>query len=254
MRRLSPWLLVCGMLLAAAPALAYTIYLKDGTKIVSREKYQVDGDKAIIVLPSGTRTAYPLADIDVARTEEANQQDLGTAIVIEGGKAQDLTPSAAQRPKNDLQELIRKGGAAVQEPPPPVQTRAPVGSERRPARPAAERRAPLLDVQLANELKAYLISRGAAASDVFQGSTGRRILVVFETRAEGPVFKALAASAYALGHVRERFPDRVDALEIHCEVPEGGSGGRFTMTAEQAAALVAGRLELQHYYVEQVEF
>ena len=49
--------------LVAAPALAYTIYLKDGSQIVSKTKYVVRGDKAIIVLPSGTETQLPFAPL-----------------------------------------------------------------------------------------------------------------------------------------------------------------------------------------------
>ena len=255
MRRIHIWLIPLVLTLAVSPALAYTIHLKDGTKIIAKVKYEIDGERAIITLPSGTRTAYPLAEIDVAKTDEANQQNIGTAIVIEDGQAQDLTRAAPAEPKENLQDLIRNKGASVQAPPPPQPTREPTRTrDRRPTRPASERRSPPSDPQLANELKAYLISRGAPA-DLYQGSTGRRLLVVFETRSEGLVFKALAASAYALGHVRASYPDRIDAFEIFCEVPdEGGLGGRFTMTAEQAEALLAGRIDIPAYFVDNVEF
>ncbi len=255
MRRIHAWLIPLLLTLAASPALAYTIYLKDGSKIIAKVKYEIDGERAIITMPSGTRTTYPLAEIDIAKTDAENQQNIGTAIVIEGGQAQDLSQAAPAEAKENLQDLIRAKGASVQPAPEPQVTREPPRTrDRRPTRPAAERRAPLADKHLTNELKAYLISRGAPA-DIYQGSSGRRPLVVFETRSEGLVFKAIAASAYALGHIRGSFPDGVDAFEILCEVPdEGGLGGRFTMTAEQAAALVAGRIEIPTYFVDNVEF
>jgi len=257
MRRTRLWLIPLLLSLAATPALAYTIFLKDGSQIVAKTKYEVDGDQAIITLPSGTRTTYPLAEIDIERTERDNKQDVGTAIFIEGGQAQNTPKAAPPKGKTDLQDLIRSRGTGFEEQPDPQPTQrsAPVRTpDGRPGLPAAARRAPLADVQLANELKAYLISRGAAA-DVYQGSKGRQVLLVFETRSEGTVFKAIAASAYALGHVRDKFPGRVDAFEIRCEVPDAvGLGGRFTMTADQAADLLAGRQDVQNYFVDNVEF
>lgn len=240
--------------LVCAPALAYTIVLKDGTTIVAKGKYTIQGDRALITLPSGTQSAYPAAEIDVAKTEAANRQDVGTAIVIEGGKAKNLTPSSAPPSgKTSLQEFIQKRPGGLPEPAPTVQTRAPVGSERR-ERVDRSGRAPLRDPALANEIKAFLITRGAAA-DVYQGSTARRARLVFETRAEGPVFKALVASATALVQIQQQFPDRLDAFEVVCEMPDGdGLGGRFTLTPAQAADLVSGRVELTRFYVDNVEF
>lgn len=246
---------LCLLLLAlvATPALAYTIYLKDGSRLLAKTKYVIEGDRAIIVLPSGQKTSFPAAEIDVERTEAANQQNLGTAIVIEGGKAQDLARNQAPPPKESLQDLIQKRGAEVAEPPPPVQSRAPVGAEVR-RRPDPAGRTPFRNPALANELKAFLITRGVAA-EVYQGSTAQRARLVFETRSEGAAFKALLATAAAFVDVRERFPGQLEALQLQLDVPDStGSAGRFTMTPEQAAALVGGRIELTRYYVDNVEF
>jgi hypothetical protein len=239
--------------LAAAPVLAYTIVLKDGSRIVAKSKYTIQGDLALITLPSGTQSAYPASEIDVDKTEQMNRQDLGTAIVIEGGKVKPLDTSAAPPKKSSLQDLIQKRPSGLPEPPETVQTRAPVGSERR-LRPGPSGRSPMRDPNLANEIKAFLITRGVAA-DVYEGAGPRRILLVFETSAEGPVFKALVASATALLQIRQQFPDRVDVFEVICEVPDtAGLGGRFTLTPTQAADLISGRIDLTRFYVENVEF
>ena len=42
------------LLLIAAPLTAYTIYLKDGSRLIAREKYTLEGDRALIVLQNGT--------------------------------------------------------------------------------------------------------------------------------------------------------------------------------------------------------
>ena len=80
--------------LSAGSLAAYTVHLKDGTSIVTKKKYTAQGDKAILTLPSGTETTMALAEIDFFKTEAANRSDLGNAIVIEDGKATDLTHSA----------------------------------------------------------------------------------------------------------------------------------------------------------------
>jgi hypothetical protein len=249
--------LLAGLCLAAfaAPALAYTIFLKDGKQILARSKYVVQGDQAIITLPSGTRSSYPLSDIDVARTEAANQQDLGTAVEIPTGPARGFpTPTPAPQ-RQSLQDLIRSQQAGVREPPKPEVRRPPVGTEpTRSLRPDASGRAPYRDLELANDLQAELITRGAAG-DVYQGSTGSRVRVEIETRSEGAVFKALLAAAHGLLMVRERFPGKVEALELRCVVPEDGSlAGRFTLSPVVAADLTAGRIDLTRFYVENVEF
>lgn len=248
--------LVCalGLAFVCASAFAYTIILKDGTRILAKTKYTVRGDRAIIVLPSGTEAAYSAAEIDVAATDAANRQDVGTAVVIEGGKVQTLQTGAPPPPKSSLQDFIQKRSAGLPEPPPATQTRPAVGSPERRERIDRSGRAPFRDAALANELRAFLITRGAAA-DVYQGTTPRRARLVFETRAEGPVFKALVASATALIQIRHQFPERIDAFEVICEVPDDeGLGGRFTLTPEQAADLVSGRVDLTRFYVENVEF
>lgn len=247
--------LVCALAVAlvAAPALAYTIVLKDGSQIVAKTKYKIQGDRAIITLPSGTETAYAASEIDLEKTEAANRQDLGTAVVIEGGQVKPLDAPPATGSDNSLQNLIQKRPGGLPEPPTTVQSRAPVGTERR-MRPGPSGRSPMRDAQLANEVKALLITKGAAA-DVYQGSTAKRAQLLFETTGEGPVFKALLASANALIQVQQRFPDRIEAFEVICAVPDSeGLGGRFTMTAAQAADLIAGRIELTRYFVDNVEF
>lgn len=242
-----------GLALVCSSVFAYSIVLKDGTRIVAKMKYTIRGDQAIITLPSGTETTYALSEIDVEQTVAANKQDVGTAIVIEGGKAQNLTTSAPAPAKTSLQDLIQTRPGGLPEQRAANQTRSAVGSERR-ERVDRSDRAPFRDTALANEIRAFLITRGAAA-DVYQGSTARRARLVFQTRAEGPVFKAMVAGATALIQIRQQYPDRIDAFEVLCEMPDGeGLGGRFTLTPERAADLVSGRVDLTRFYVDNVEF
>ena len=66
MRRWKMILLPLLLIVLAAPLSAYTIYLKDGTRIVAKQKYRVDEDgKAIITLQNGTQTFIKSSEIDV---------------------------------------------------------------------------------------------------------------------------------------------------------------------------------------------
>lgn len=238
-------------------AFAYTIYLKDGSRLITTEKYTVRGDKAILRLQNGTETMLPLDEIDVARTEQTNQGNLGTAVVIEDGKAADLTRNAAPPPrKPTLQDLIQSRGPAGESAPP---LPPPVRRERSESqRPADEGqvvgRAPLRNVELASSIREFLFGRGVSSVEVLQGPSARRPLLVYTATNEGQVFKALAASAVTLIYVREIRPADVDSFEVLCRSPDGGPGGRFTMTPEMAQDLVAGRISMPEFFVRYVQF
>lgn len=250
-------------LASAAPGLAYTIFLKDGSQILAKQKYVVRGDKAIITLPSGTETAIAATEIDVARTEQANLQDLGTAILIDDGKSGRLPSGPAATPRQpEIGDLIRRGGAGVRDegvapgapgaaatPPATGVSARPRGFEDRPT----VTRTPLRDTDLAGAIRAYIGERGLPV-EVVQGPTPRRPLLVFETESEGNVFRALLASAAALVDTQKRFPGAVDSVEMICQTSDGNLAARFTLSPQQAADLLAQRLEITRFFVDYVQF
>jgi len=244
--------------LVAGPSAAYTIHLKDGSSIVAKKKYVVQGDKAILVLPSGTESALPLAEIDVAKTDAANQEDLGTAIVIENGKATSLAQSAPPpSSKQTLKELLEQRAAATGG----QREAGAVAIDATPGRPKADRQptshagqAPLRDVPLSTEIRSFIFGRGVTTLEVQQGASSRKPRLVFQTTSETQVFRALQASAGALIAVRDKFPGQVEAFEVICDGPAGGRGGQFHLTPPQAADLIAGRIDLPTFFIQNVEF
>jgi hypothetical protein len=200
----------------------------------------------------------PLSEIDVPRTERSNEDNIGTAVVIEGGKAQELGKNAPPAPrKATLQDLIQSrgnqpdGGTAAPAP-------APVRRARTEPAPARAQevvgRSPQRNVELAGAIRSFLFGRGITSVEVLQGPSLRRPLVVFSTGTEGQVFKALAASATALLHVRDQRPGEVDAFEVVLNSPAGGSAGRFTITPQMAQELATDRIEMPAFYVKYVQF
>lgn len=256
--RLARPLALLALVLVAAPAFAYTIYLKDGSRIVAREKYVIEGDKALITLPSGTRSSLAASEIDVPRTEAANQSRLGgTAMVIEGGEPTEIKKQAsAPPPKPRLQDLIRSNEAGMRQPPPrPEPTSVPrAAATAGPARGGATERAPYGDATIAAEIKGLVTARGVTGIAVHRGARAKWPLLVFETGSEGAVFKALVVGANALLALEAKSPGAVEGFELQCETPDGGSGGRFQVTPQLAGEIASGRYEITRFYVENVVF
>jgi len=255
--RLRRTLVLLAVALAAAPALAYTIYLKDGSKLVAREKWVVQGDKAIIVLPSGAQSMIDFAEIDIERTEEANQSKLsGTATVIEGGREKEFREKEPPPPpKPTLQDMIRSKEAQFKVEP----NTAPLSSLPRAGSTISNRRdevkrAPFPDADIATDILAFAGARGVSALGVYRGQNARQPLLVYEVASEGSVFKALVVSANALIHMNSARPGAVDAFEVECETAAGSPGGKFVLTPQLAADLVSGRYEITRFYVENVIF
>ncbi|MEO8196773.1 MAG: hypothetical protein ABI689_08630 [Thermoanaerobaculia bacterium] len=255
-----PMLALAGLLglLSAGSLAAYTVHLKDGSKIVAKKKYLVQGDKAILILPSGTETALALAEVDIAKTEADNQDDIGTAIVIENGKATNLAQSALPPTgKPTLKDLLQQrattqGGS---------RDAGAVALDASPALASALRpptshtgQAPLRDVPLSTEIRTFIFGRGITSLEVQQGSNSRKPRLVFQTSSETQVFRALQASSGALIEVREKFPGQVEGFEVICDGPAGGRGGRFSLTPPQAADIISGSIDLPTFFLQNVEF
>jgi len=191
-RRLLRPIACLAVALAAGPALAYTIYLKDGSRIVAQDKYVVKGKLAIITMPSGTESSLPASEIDVERTEAANVSNLGgTAMLIEGGEAKDLQKTKPIQSRVRLQDLIRekeaglRGSVAA-----PTSVQAP-GAIREADRSTDGKRVLLPDPELAGTIRGLITAHGVTAVEVFRGPSPTRPLLVFETTSEAAVFKAL---------------------------------------------------------------
>ncbi|HSS52985.1 MAG TPA: hypothetical protein VLX28_28925, partial [Thermoanaerobaculia bacterium] len=108
-------LVLLGLLAAAVfAASGYVVYLKDGHTIAAKEKYKVENGKAIITLLNGTQSFLPLDQIDVAKTDEANRDGYGKALVLPGSP-KDVGPAARAPKDRTLGDLIKARGAAPRE-------------------------------------------------------------------------------------------------------------------------------------------
>ena len=249
-------------LLLAAPLGAYTIFLKNGTSLLAKEKYTLRNGKAIIVLPNGTQTSIDASQIDVAHTEQYNKANAYNATVIDNGTPD---PAADPQPGNQrrLADLIASRGAqprvlpGARRPPgaadsaaaaaPPVARSGYVDFSTLPTKPYP-------NLEVAADLQQFFHLQGLDELTVAAGTQRDRPLIEVVTNSEGSVFQALTTAANALLHLRDRFPGQVGALELAMTTPGRQRAGQFVLTPEMAADLVAKRVDATAFFVNHVEF
>ena len=96
------------LLVLGAPLAAYTVILKDGSQLIAQEAPSIEGDQAIIVLQSGTKTSIAAAEIDLERTRKANLHELGSAVILENGQFTSTPAKIKPAREERLSDLINK--------------------------------------------------------------------------------------------------------------------------------------------------
>ena len=257
-----PSFLAILVFLVAAPLLAagYTIYLKDGSRLVAKNKYRIDKGRAIITLPNGTQTFVAASQIDVKRTDEANKDGYGGALVLPGTQ-QDVGAAPAAPPKDKtLADLIASRAAAPRELPGSRRDKAEPGSGRLGKTKAGYldfatvARKPFPHADVLAELQQFFRSQGTEEVEIYQGTRADQPLLEITTNSEGSVFKALNTAANALLHLRDVTPDQVSAFELLLTTPERERAGQFVLTPEMATDLVSKKVDVTAFFVRHVQF
>lgn len=251
-------LLGCMLLMfLVSPVWGYTVVLKDGSQIVTDGKYRIEGEKAILTLPSGTQAFYDAAQIDVARTDELNKVNYGNARLIEGRKVTQLAEDARIGEDRSLSELVGRRELALPEP------------RRRDSNRNNERvrytsagfvdlvalpRKPLANSEISTAIVSYMQGQGVESVKVFAGSAEQHVLMQVVTVSETSVFKALEVAAAGLQQMNERFPSEVAGFELLMLTDEDSRAGQFLLTPELADLLVSKRIETASFFLRYVEF
>ena len=236
-------LFLSALLLAAAPALAYVVKLKDGTIIFARTAYTVKGSKAIITLENGTVTQYDLDKIDVAGTADYNEKYKGNVIAIDTPNEKVLaTPQTTPVPATRLQDLIRQKKAQVK--PAPTPGDSPNAAD--PGSPGQS--ASTVEQSVQTAFAKFFDGAGIAQYRLTSFRGKLRLLSTANT--EETVFNTLSAAARAVADLADKGRDVT--LEIVLTTSGGESGGTFTLTPNQARALVNGMVTSADYFVRNV--
>lgn len=245
------------LLLVAGAAQAYIIILKDGSRILARSKYQVVETRAIITLQNGTQTFVAAAQIDVARTDEANRNNYGNALVLRENAREAPAAPAPPTARKSLADLIEKGATAPRER--EAVRREEPGRQLPAGKTAAgfvdfagRSRKPYPNIEAASALQQLYRGHGVEEVQIFEGTQRDRPFVEITTASEASVFRALTASAAALTQLRAQQGNRVAALEILMTTPTRERAGQFVLTPEAAAELTGQRVEA--FFVSNVQF
>jgi len=260
MHRLTTALICLLVLATVAPLSAYTIYLKDGSTLIAKEAYRVEDGKALIVLQNGTQTFIDATEIDIERTERVNMGNYGTAFFIDDdGKVveapitptekQTLTDVAARaEPRASNRSPATRPTAGATEPVDHIMTKG--GFIDLTLAP----RTPYRDLDIAVEISRFLRTLGLTEFKVFQGTEPLRVFLEMTANSEGTVFRSLEAAADTLVHLRNRYPDQVEELEVLFTTSNRDRAGQFLIDDEMAAQLGDKNTETSTFFIANVQF
>jgi hypothetical protein len=241
------------LLLWVSPLSAYVIILKDGTRLIAKEKPTVQGDRLVFITKIGVSQSLPAKDYDQKATEDANK-------LISGGDAYVLnTPDGRMAitkmdtRKPTLSEYIKKHNETnlvlkdQKAPSAPRSAGEKAGAEKAPA--ASD--APALDPMTNDTFLRALESSGIRGPRLSGLPHAVRVQAVADS--EQQVFAALGAIARGLKETRAAGRS-LDKAEIWLLTSNGQSAGRFDMSPDDADALLNGKIGAAKYFVANVIF
>lgn len=240
--------------LFSSPLWGYVVLLKDGTQLITRDKYRRDGDKVFLVLPNGTETFIDAAEVDFKKTEELNTFNIGQARLIEQQADTILVQEEAPYKQETLSTLARRSLSL------PQTDREGSAEAAIPFTKAgfvdlwAFHRAVHPDLELAGELGRYLNSQAAVEYEIFEGTTEGRVLLDMVANSEVAVFKNLRDAASALVNAQARFPGKIEALELVMSTEKKRRAGQFVLTKELADELLSGSVDMPTFFYRHVQF
>jgi len=247
-------IIATALALFAIPATAYTVYLKDGSRFIAREKPRVEGGKAIIMLQSGTRTSLDASEVDFARSAKANENNLGTALILDNGKFTD-TPQGIKKTTRRITDIARGNQTTRRD----AATRTTQEASVAPTTASGASlwnpdRNPYRDLDTSSKILGVFRAHGVDTVQVLQGSTEDRILLDITTESEGSIFRGLEAAAAALVEISESAPDTIAAFEVLMMTSNRGRAGRFDLMPDMAAEIASKAVTPSDFFVQQVRF
>ncbi|HEV2064998.1 MAG TPA: hypothetical protein VGS00_10675 [Thermoanaerobaculia bacterium] len=230
------------LVIAAAPALAYVVRLKDGTIIFARAAYTVKGTKAIITLENGIVTQYDLDKIDVPGTVDYNEKYKGNVIGIDTPAETNIaTPQTTPVPAKRLGDLIRERKAQIKPLPMP---NGPAGTD--PS--TASKTWNSVEKPVQETFAKFFGGAGITQYRLTYDQGKLRLLTT--ANSEEAVFNGLSAAARAVADLNAKGHDI--KLEVVLTTSGGESGGTFLLTPEQARLLVNGQITVAAFFVRNV--
>ena len=250
-------LALAGALLAALPAPAYIIILKDGTRLEAAGKPVVSGRNYLFHDKLGAQKMIAVAEVDPAKTEAANKENYRDAYILGDPEPMKQEAASSRAKAPSLSEYIRQNRKAEIAPPPlatPAISSEPSTAPRAAVRPidsapAAPVQSVLDPVVQESFLRAYQ-SAAVRGVRITQAAPGT-IRVQAVTDSETIVFGALVGTARGLKEARTA-GRLLDKVELYMSNSAGENAGRFVLTPEDAEGLLNGTTPPAKFFVANV--
>jgi len=260
---LLPLVLVGAALLLPSTAWSFVIWLKDGTRIETRDKPTLQGNKWVFVISSGNTQSLLVSEIDEKRTEEYNKLGLGNSYLLQDEKGRVLkNPPPSYKPS--LSEYIK----ATKKSELKAVVVAPESAEKaeKGVRPAKGKAAAAAAAAAAPAVPAGGMTIDSIITDAFvkaceSAGVSRRSMTVAGsslklqavTDSEQAVFAAIGAAARGLKESRANGKP-LEKVELVLATAGGENAGRFQISADDADSLLTGKVSAARYFVANVVF
>ena len=234
------------VLLVAHQALAvYVVVLRNGTRVVAREKYQVKGPNAIFMTKIGTLTSIPLSQINVEVTEKVNAMKLGDAEALDWVDIQKIFPTPTPTRAVSALGRIRSG----------IATKEGEAAKPTPTPGVVYRDARYRDQQVDQAFQQGLESYHLYLYRTSEGTQPGYLFIEIQVNGQPETLKALQAVSMTYQLLVEKAPTRLpEAVEIQMINEAGKEAGVFRMSVADAAELVSGKVTPDKYFLEHVIF
>jgi len=234
------------VLLTASWAQAvYIIVLRNGTRIVAREKFEVKGQLAVFHNKVGTLISIPVSQIDMAATWGVNARNLGDAIPLDWVDA--ARPTAVPTPTPSVATLGRiRDGLAAPEADAARPTPTPGITFR--DTPFRDRQIELAFTEGLERSHLYLYRMG-------QGTAPAYFFIEVQVNGQPEVLKALEAIAMTYHLLAEKAPERApERVEVQMLNESGKEAGLFRIAASDATDLATGKVTSEDFFLKHVIF
>jgi hypothetical protein len=239
-------IVVLALLVVAATAqAAYVVMLKNGSRVVARDRYQLKGSNVVVTLRNGTLTSIPLAHVDLEATEKLNAQNLGDATPMEWVDAARPTPIPTPTPSVASLGRIIPGLARP---------------ENDAARPTPTPGISLRDVEYPDKQVERTFEEGLERYHLYlyrtsMGSQPRYLFVEVRVNGQTEVVKALQAITSTYNVLAESAPDRApERVELQMLNESGKEAGLFRLSPEDAAELATAKTTAEEFFIRKVIF
>jgi hypothetical protein len=232
-------------LLAQQALAVYVVVLRNGARMVAKEKYQVKGPNAVFVTKIGTLIMIPLSQIDVQATEKTNALNLGDAEALDWVDIQRVFPTPT--PTSPMSALGRiRAGIATKEGDAAKPTPTPGVGYRE-----ARYRDPQVDQAFQQGLESYHLYLYRTS----EGTLPSYLFIEIQVNGQPETLKALQAVSSTYQLLVEKAPNRLpERVEIQMLNEAGKEAGLFRMSAADAAELVSGKTTPDRFFVDHVIF